>query len=665
MVAFSFLPDHALMRSTVFLLPPTLGRPPYPPLHSTNVRYWINHIIAWPRMDCCSVDEQQSVAVEVVVGDSSNIDDNKRCAGPRNVGPDKQEKMDCNAAGRYVFLRRTQSAGSAMVLCEVEVFAQESASESTSTTTVVTTTTYDSVPSGDVYQLKTSAIRQFQSNHHSSIEVGSAFNGYGKNFQGGDPYRACRTSTGSGCCWHSASGGNPWVAADMGRERYVSHAIIYPRLDCCAISEAQSKGLEVRISNQRNVADADPCADATDVEKETRINCGAKGRYLFVRRSERASSAMALCEIELFVQDLQVVAQCPDGQYSLKGECVECSVGGGGGGGGDTCPTDQYRSGKCEGHVNTWKCNDCTNAECPRSFYRLGECDAETKGFTCGKCANLQCNDGAEFRSGECTADTLGFECEACSNIECEPGKSYRAGACSGTEDGYTCEPCSNLRCKDGAEFQSGSCAGTRNNLECNPCSNMECGETQFRSGVCAGTANGYTCNSCDNVVCAAGEYRTGSCSGTSNAFECAVQPTCSPGEKYVNVPGPDETAATRKGSCTPCQDGTYMAATEHRVEECLPQSAACPGSSKFEAVAATASSDRVCESTTECTADQFESGRSDNGNRLCSTLATCPAGTYAKTAATKTSDRACEECEAGTFSTGSNAKRCDTVYVA
>lgn len=267
-----------------------------------------------------------------------------------------------------------------MVLCEVEVFAQETTSETTTTTTVITTTTFDSVPSGDVYQLETSDVRQFQRDHHNDVQVGSAFNGYGKNFRGGDPYRQCRTSTGAGCCWHSSEGGTPWVAADMGAERYVSHVIIYPRLDCCAISEDQSKGLEVRISNQKNVDDAELCAKATDVEKETLIKCGAKGRYIFVRRRGSASSAMAVCEIELFVQDLQVVAQCAEGKFSLSGKCVDCSIRGSDGG--DTCPKkDQYRSGTCGGNVNTWKCNECINAKCPENFYRLGECDAETKGY--------------------------------------------------------------------------------------------------------------------------------------------------------------------------------------------------------------------------------------------------------------------------------------------
>lgn len=211
-----------------------------------------------------------------------------------------------------------------------------------------------------------------------------------------------------------------------------------------------------------------------------------------------------------------------------------------------------------------------------------------------------------EFRGGECNADTLGYECKKCSNNDCEPGKTYRAGSCSGTDDGFSCEPCKNMKCKDGVEYQSGACSGARNDFECNTCSNVECGDNQFRSGACEGTSNGYTCSKCDNAICAAGEFRVGSCSGTLNEFECVPQPKCSAGERYV--PGVD---GTSKASCTPCLDGTYMAATEHRVEECMPQSTECPATD-YEAVAATASSDRVCESTTECTTNQFESGRSD-----------------------------------------------------
>ena len=95
----------------------------------------ITSVQVWPRTDCCAIDEQQSVAMEVWVGDSSGGPAaNTRYSNPTNVGsPGTRIAVQDGARGRYVFLRRGHSAGSAMVLCEVKVFGQVGTNAPTTT----------------------------------------------------------------------------------------------------------------------------------------------------------------------------------------------------------------------------------------------------------------------------------------------------------------------------------------------------------------------------------------------------------------------------------------------------------------------------------------------------------------------------------------------------
>ena len=100
---------------------------------------------------------------------------------------------------------------------------------------------------------------------HDTATAGSALDGDGKNSK-------FDTRT----CWHSADGGRPWWGVDLGVASTISHVVIYPRMDCCSISEDQSAQLQVRIGNNANALSAENkvCnANLVDAGKETRISC--------------------------------------------------------------------------------------------------------------------------------------------------------------------------------------------------------------------------------------------------------------------------------------------------------------------------------------------------------------------------------------------------------
>ena len=102
---------------------------------------------------------------------------------------------------------------------------------------------------------------------------------------------------------YSGRPGVQWWGVDLGAVSTISHVVLYPRTDCCSISENQATQLQVRIGNNADATSAEnkACNTPVDVAKETRISCsGLKGRYVFVQRMKAAKDAMVLCEVEVF-----------------------------------------------------------------------------------------------------------------------------------------------------------------------------------------------------------------------------------------------------------------------------------------------------------------------------------------------------------------------------
>jgi len=177
--------------------------------------------------------------------------------------------------------------------------------------------------------------------------------------------------------------------------------------------------------------------------------------------------------------------------------------------------------------------------------------------------------------------------------------------------------------------------------------------------------------------------------SGTLNAATCSAWSTCKSGESESVAP-----SATSDRICSVCGSGKYASngqclnltvcksteyeatpATASSDRKCSALTVCQPGSRQT--AAPTATTDRQCAACssgtfstqtnaascavwTTCTVDQYEStAPSTLGDRVCTGLTTCGAGTRIKTAATATSDRVCQACASGTFTTAANQSTC------
>ena len=205
---------------------------------------------------------------------------------------------------------------------------------------------------------------------------------------------------------------------------------------------------------------------------------------------------------------------CPEGEFvnenaGYAGECQPCLPERDG----EVlqrCRSSEFMSGKCEGSVNTLKCEPCNapgseDEYCPADAwlqYRSGACGGgTTNGFKC--LAQPNCSEGTNLKYYD---DDRKGRCETCAKSECRSNQ-YRKGSCSGITNGYSCESCNRLTCsaKFGAEeYVDGQCGGTANTLQCRPCDNVVCGEHEYRSGK--------------------------ECNDNGAGFRCKVQPVCSPG---------------------------------------------------------------------------------------------------------------------------------------
>jgi outer membrane protein assembly factor BamB len=110
---------------------------------------------------------------------------------------------------------------------------------------------------------------------------------------------------------------------------------------------------------------------------------------------------------------------------------------------------------------------------------------------------------------------------------------------------------------------------------------------------------------------------------------QCVDDGTCSAGWWVVSGP-----TSSRPRECEPCADGTFS----------------------------TEVNSGVCVAWVTCTVDEYESeSPSANADRECATLTMCSAGYQVVTEPTATSDRACEACADGTFSSEENSAECTT----
>ena len=75
----------------------------------------------------------------------------------------------------------------------------------------------------------------------------------------------------------------------------------------------------------------------------------------------------------------------------------------------------------------------------------------------------------------------------------------------------------------------------------------------------------------------------------------------------------------------------------------CLPLTI-CTPRKQYQTTAPTETSDRTCVDLVVCTADEYQVGTDENGNRKCKALATCGNAQFESVAPTALSDRGCED---------------------
>jgi cytoskeletal protein RodZ len=112
---------------------------------------------------------------------------------------------------------------------------------------------------------------------------------------------------------------------------------------------------------------------------------------------------------------------------------------------------------------------------------------------------------------------------------------------------------------------------------------------------------------------------------------------------------------------CMPCPEGTYNGDSSHTITQCLVWTS-CE-KAQIEIVKPTDISNRVCGGNDDCANDQYESGKSADGKRLCSFLQDCKAGQFVSKQSTKTTDRVCGDCDGATgWQDQTNSPNCNSM---
>jgi RHS repeat-associated protein len=264
-------------------------------------------------------------------------------------------------------------------------------------------------------------------------------------------------------------------------------------------------------------------------------------------------------------------------------------------------------------------------------------------------------------------SSTVDRVCEACpsgqysannNQASCQPQGTCAAGTeqtASGTSTSDTvCTPCvAGQYCAGGAAEPVTCEAGTWDNdlSAATPC----VAKTSCLPGTLVDSEGTATIDrAC--AACVSGSFST-----TSNAAACDAWSTCVAGTFVSNTP-----SSTVDRVCVACPSGQYSSSSNQ--SQCLPQGSCAAGT--LQTAAGTATSAAVCEA---CAAGQYCAGGTspattcgdgtwdDDSNpaTACAPASVCAPGTRVLAEATSTTDRICQACEAGTFSTTANATSC------
>jgi MYXO-CTERM domain-containing protein len=190
--------------------------------------------------------------------------------------------------------------------------------------------------------------------------------------------------------------------------------------------------------------------------------------------------------------------------------------------------------------------------------------------------------------------------------------------------------------------------------------SNSDCVSGFCTDGVCCATACAGGTGDCQACSIAAGAAADGTCGTVAEATTCSDGNSCTAADSCsagTCVAGGDPcfsgTACTPSGgsfTCGACPSGTFSDDGTGSTA-CVAWTSCAAG--EFVSSAGSPTSDRECDA---CAAGTFSTTTNASA---CSSWTSCDAGTFVATAGSATSDRACDACAAGTFSTTTNASAC------
>jgi hypothetical protein len=306
--------------------------------------------------------------------------------------------------------------------------------------------------------------------------------------------------------------------------------------------------------------------------------------------------------------------------------------------------------------------------------------------------------------SGSATVDRTCTACASGTYSNVSNASTCTAWSDCGTGT-FVSTPGSTTTDRQCATCASGTTTTATNQSSCVATGGCAAGTERTAPGVCSACASGYYCagGETTKVACAAGYWdhdnnaatacvakttcvagesvvsdgtatadrqcascASGSFSTTSNAPSCTAWSSCAAGT-YVSVPG----TPSSDRQCADCTSGTYT--TQPNQSVCLAADACAAGTEQT--APATSTSPPQCAA---CAAGNYCPGGTTakqacasstwdhdaNAATACVNWTNCSAGQFVAADGTTTTDRSCQACASGSYSTTANASSC-TPWVA
>lgn len=292
---------------------------------------------------------------------------------------------------------------------------------------------------------------------------------------------------------------------------------------------------------------------------------------------------------------------CPAGQYG-NDDCMPCDVG-------TYCPEGTLEPVDCV--AGTWdhdadpetRCEPWTN--CLAGSY-IADTGTAIRDRRCVVCAD-----------GQFTIDPNSPVCS--SWTACEPGYHVRIAGTTDTDQ--ICSPC-----------PAGTFTDEPNLAQCAEWNDCAIGEQVKAEGTPGADRQCETCPE-------------GTFSTSENAPGCSSHRGCEPGT-FVDSSGSDSTDA----ACSGCPSGTFSSTMN--AESCAEWTDCLAG--EFVAELGTATDDRQCE---PCPPDTESFGVNSGA---CVAVGECPPGTVEVTPSTESTPAECDDCEPGQYCAGGSSEAVD-----